>query len=93
MAIIRKLPIDPTERAAQRIEKAFETCRDRRGFAFWQDRRWWIEDGKKRVWAVRTGMPGCVSSGLNFEVVSPFKLNGAETNRPRRVYARRAGNK
>jgi hypothetical protein len=67
-----KISRDPKESAARRVEDAFAACKRRNGFAFWQGRRWWIEDSNKKIYAVEEAAPGC-ASGLDFtRVAAPF---------------------
>jgi hypothetical protein len=68
----RPLVTNPTENAARIVERAFENCQDRRGRAFWQNNRWFVEDDKRRVYAALDASPGCAGSNIDFTQVKSF---------------------
>jgi len=77
-----KLSRNPKEWAAREVETAFAACKRRGGFAFWQQKRWWIEDQhSKKIYAVEDATPGC-ASGLDFRRVAA-PLSRARSRRRR----------
>ena len=65
----KPLATNPMDYAAQKIKSAFEHCKDKRGFVFWQNKRWFVEDDRKNIYAALDANPGCNKDGVDFTQV------------------------